>query len=52
MHVRRFYPGYANSHKDVQCDSAQGAQALKDWFIGLGVKAELVLVTQTEHVVE
>lgn len=52
MHVCRFYPSYSNSPKDVPCDSAQGAQALKDWFVGLGVKAELVLVTQTEQVLE
>lgn len=52
MHVCRFYPGHANSHQDIPCDSAQRAQSLKDWFTGLGVRAELVLIIQTEQVFE
>jgi len=47
--VVRWWPPYSNRHKDQPCEFDREAEMLRDWFISIGVHADIVLMTEVEH---
>ncbi len=47
--VVRWWPPYSNRHKDQPCQFDREAEMLCDWFISIGVHADIVRLTEVEH---
>lgn len=48
--VVRWWPPYSNQYKDQPCKFEREAEMMRDWFISIGVHADIVQMAEVEYI--